>query len=257
MAGRAFRVRNHVASPATSPLARRRAPPAYEALRCARRALSALACSTSLPISMSRRALGSPRRGPAAGAVRARLRATDTDPGAGGGRRDYTRRFRRSRRRSASRSASRRRRLRCRATGGSSSAIPRRSARKGSSATARYPSSPRSRCCSASRAAACRRRRSRRSSSRWARRTRWRSRATGAIDEDDEGCILVCEYAKTELGGATLPNPPQVQTGPQVVAAASVHAGERVRVERNAAGATIVWARQDVSIEAQLDELLK
>ena len=25
------------------------------------------------------------------------------------------------------------------------------------------------------------------------------------IDEDDEGCILVCEYAKTELGGATLP----------------------------------------------------
>ena len=41
------------------------------------------------------------------------------------------------------------------------------------------------------------------------------------------------------------------------VAAASVHAGERVRVERNAAGATTVWARQDVSIEAQLDELLK
>ena len=77
------------------------------------------------------------------------------------------------------------------------------------------------------------------------------------IDEDDEGCILVCEYAKTEYGGATLPNPPQVQTGPQVVAAASVHAGERVRVERNAAGATTVWARQDVSIEAQLDELLK
>ena len=77
------------------------------------------------------------------------------------------------------------------------------------------------------------------------------------IDEDDEGCILVCEYTKTELGGAQLPNPPQLTDGPQVSATACIHVGERLRVERNAAGATSVWARQEVGIEAQLDALLK
>ena len=76
------------------------------------------------------------------------------------------------------------------------------------------------------------------------------------IDEDDD-TALSCASTRSRVRRRDAAHPPQVQTGPQIVAAASVHAGERVRVERSAAGATTVRARQDVSIEAQLDELLK
>ena len=66
------------------------------------------------------------------------------------------------------------------------------------------------------------------------------------IDEDDEGCILVCEYAKTELGGAThrrRSRPGRRSSRPRASTPASA-----CRPSHRHGGRATVWARQDVSI---------